>query len=231
MKTDYSKIRIHELFSTLDVSDIYLYASAQKQASSVLSVVRQKRTAYLNGRALTGENRRKHCRRMCKLVRIVADEDFVHTHTAFPCTCRAEVDIEIERLYVVHKAMLKKEQQKRWEISLRIGSPDKHLYKMMYRIGYWAVRKEQNDTAYQLFRKKKRIKAKKRYEANRTERREYARNWYHANRDRLLAQRRANAKTKRISLVAIPRPKRRKSEQDKKKEFKVKHTSVVLDFT
>ena len=231
MKIDYSKIRIHEFFSSTDVSDIYYYASAQPQASSVLSVVRQKRIAYLNGRALTGSDRRKHCRRMCKLVRIVGDEEFVHTHTAFPCACKAEVVIEIERLYVAHKAMLKKEQQKRWEISLKLGNPDKYLYKVMYRIGYWQLRKEQNDADYQIYREKKRQKAKKRYEANRTERREYARKWYHAHRDRLLAQRRANAKTKRISLVAIPRPKRRKAEQDKKKEFKVKHTSVVLNFT
>ena len=231
MKIDYSKIRIHELFSTLDVSDIYYFASTQAQASSVLSVVRQRRTAYLNGRALTGENRRKHCRRMCKLVRIVADEDFVHTHTPFPCSCRAEVNIEIERLYVAHKIILKTEQQKRWEMTLKIANPDQYLFKQMYRIEYWAVRKEQNDTAYQLYREKKRQKAKKRYEANRTERREYARKWYHAHRDRLLAQRRANAKTKRISLVAIPRPKRRKEEQDKKREFAVKHASVVLDFS
>lgn len=229
MKIDYSKMRIHEFFSTTDVSDIYYYASAQPQASSVLSVVRQKRIAYLNGRALIGTDRRKHCRRMCKLVRIVRDEEFVHTHTAFPCTCRAEVDVEIERLYVAHKTMLKKEQQKRWEISLKLGNPDQYLYKVMYRIGYWQVRKEQNDADYQIYREKKRKKAKLRYDADIDRRRDYARKWYHANRERLYAQRRANAKNKRISKIAIPRPNRRATEQ-KKKEFKVKHTSVVLDF-
>jgi hypothetical protein len=226
MRINYNNIRIHEFFSTTDVSDIYLFASTQPQASSVLSVVRQKRTTYLNGRALTGSDKRKHCRRMCKLVRIVDDEQFVHTHTPFPCSCKAEVDIEIERLYVAHKIMLKSEQQKRW----KIGDPEKELYRKMYRIGYWQLRKELNDTSYKLFREKTRKKAKLRYDADIENRRKYAREWYHANRERLYAQRRANNKSTRISKVAIPRPNRRKAEMEKKKTFAVKHTSVTLDF-
>jgi len=92
-------------------------------------------------------------------------------------------------------------------------------------------RREYARNWYHANSEKRRKKAKLRYEADIEKRREYARNWYHANRERLCVQRRANAKTKRISKVAIPRPNRRAEEQKKKKEFTVKRTSVVLDFT